>query len=91
MKPSSPLTSSLLRFLIIFLECFLPPLQGKTAAEKERRRNVTAKRPMPLCWLCRKELGVPVDTKLTVSQQRVLVAKKVDSIMGCIRKSIVSR
>lgn len=36
------------------------------------------------------ELGVLVDIKLIVSQQCGLVAKKADSLFGCIRKNIIS-
>ncbi|TRZ26217.1 hypothetical protein HGM15179_000829 [Zosterops borbonicus] len=38
-----------------------------------------------------KDLGMLVDTKLSLSQQCVLVAKKANGILGCIRKSIGSR
>jgi len=36
-------------------------------------------------------LGVLVDDKLTMSQQRVLVAKKANGILGGIKKSVASR
>ncbi|XP_062433654.1 kinetochore scaffold 1 [Rhea pennata] len=35
-----------------------------------------------------KHMGILVDNKVTVSQQRVLVANKAHCILGCIRKSI---
>ena len=38
-----------------------------------------------------KDLGVPVDKEVTVSQEGILVTKKGSSILGYIRKSVVSR
>ncbi|PKU42454.1 hypothetical protein llap_7254 [Limosa lapponica baueri] len=38
-----------------------------------------------------KDLGVPVDSKLSMSQQCALVAKRVNAILGCIGKSVASR
>jgi len=38
-----------------------------------------------------KDLGVLVDTKLNISQQRVLAAKNVNCILGCIRRNVASR
>ena len=37
------------------------------------------------------ELGIPVDIRLAMSQQCVLVAKKNNSILGCIKKGVASR
>lgn len=43
------------------------------------------------CSSAGKDPGVLVDNKLSMSQQRVLVAQKASGILGCIRKSIGSR
>ena len=38
-----------------------------------------------------RDLGVLVDSKLTLNQQCAFLAKKNDSILGCIQKSVASR
>ena len=45
---------------------------------------------LPESSSAQKGLGVLVDNKLTVSQQRALVAKKDNAILGCTRKSVAS-
>lgn len=37
------------------------------------------------------DLGVLVDTRLDMSQQPVLAAKKSSGLLGCIRESLASR
>ncbi|PKU36558.1 hypothetical protein llap_13137 [Limosa lapponica baueri] len=38
-----------------------------------------------------KDLGVLVDSKMTMSQQCALVARKANGILGCVGKSVASR
>jgi len=43
------------------------------------------------CSSAERVLGVLVDDRITMSQQRTLVAKKANGILGCIKKSVASR
>jgi len=38
-----------------------------------------------------KDVGLLVDTRLTTSQECILVARKATSLLGCIRQNIASR
>ncbi|PKU46941.1 hypothetical protein llap_2776 [Limosa lapponica baueri] len=38
-----------------------------------------------------KDLGVPVDNRMTMSQKCAFVAKKANGLLGCIKKSVTSR
>jgi len=38
-----------------------------------------------------RDLGVPVNDRLTMSQQCALAAKRANGILGCIRRSVASR
>jgi len=38
-----------------------------------------------------KDLGVPVDSRMTMSQHSALVAKKASGVLECIRRGVVSR
>ncbi|GAB0184834.1 mitochondrial enolase superfamily member 1 [Grus japonensis] len=54
-------------------------------------RNKPRHQDMLESSLAEKDLGVRLVTKLTMSQQRALAAKKVNGVLGCIRQSIASR
>ncbi|TRZ08804.1 hypothetical protein HGM15179_018304 [Zosterops borbonicus] len=61
------------------------------AAEEELHAPVQTGGDLLESSAVEKDLGVLVEKKLSMSQQHILVSKKANGILGCIRKSIVSR
>jgi len=59
------------------------------------QRNWSRESPTYLVFLesssAERDLGVPVDDRVTMSQQCALAAKKAYGIPGCIRRSVASR
>ncbi|KAM9627508.1 uncharacterized protein ACIBXB_017354 isoform 1-T6 [Morphnus guianensis] len=69
--------------------------KGKRIVLHLERNNLMYQYVLGNDWLesslAEKDLGVLVDTKLNMSQQRALAAKRVNGILGCIRRSVASR
>jgi len=68
--------------------------KGKCEVLQLGRNNLRHQYRLEVHWLessfSGKDLEVPVDTKLNISQQCALVTKKANGILGCI-KSVASR
>lgn len=61
------------------------------SGEEQRYAPIYAGATQPGSSLAKKDHGVPVDTKLNMSQQSAVTAKKYNGILGCIRQSFASR
>jgi len=66
-------------------------MQGPAPEEEQPHAPVQAWGGPAGEQLCGEGLGVLGDDRLTMSQQRALGAKKGNGILGCIRRSVVSR
>jgi len=66
-------------------------VQGRAPGEEQPHAPVKAGEDLLECSPVKRDLGVLVDDRLTMSQQCALVAKKANGILGCIRRSVASR
>ena len=66
-------------------------MQGPAPGEEQPHTPVQAGADLLRSSSVERDLGVLVDDKLTMSQQCPLVAKKVNGVLGCIRRSVASR
>jgi len=66
-------------------------VQGPAPGKEQPQAPVQAGAELLESSSAERDLSVLVDDRLTMSQQRVLAAKKADGILGCIRRSVGSR
>jgi len=66
-------------------------VQGPAPGEEQPQAPVQAGADLLETSSVERDLGVLVEDKLTMSQQRALVVKKASGILGCIRRSVGSR
>ena len=66
-------------------------VQGPAPGEEQPHASVQSGADLLGSSSAERDLGVLVDDRLTMSQQRALAAKMANGILGCIRRSVASR